>query len=167
MKKTAEQRFKEKYIVNEQTGCWDWIAYKHNGYGRFGIGGKIQRAHRVAWFLEHGYYPEFVLHKCHLYREDGKDNPACVNPEHLAEGTLTENQQDSKITGTFNPGLKKGHKYSKGENNGEAKLTQEQVDEMRAESTGAWGEKTRLAKKYGISLPQVSNILNNKVWLKQ
>ena len=153
--KTTEERFWDK--VNTSGDCWEWTAYKDkNGYGMFNIDGKIQRAHRVAWFLEYGYYPEKPMqinHKC--------NNRGCVNPEHLYEGTQEQNTQDSIIAGTFvgdRNGFKKGHIPAN------TKLTQEQVNKIREESTGAWGEQTRFAKKYRVSKQQVSNILNGKQW---
>ena len=147
---TIEERFWDK--VDKSGDCWIWLAYTYNGYGRFKVDGKDQWAHRVAWFLEHGYYPEppmQINHKC--------NNPPCVRPSHLYEGDQGQSVHDSKILGTFNPGFKKGHKIN-------AKLTWKEVNEMREEFTGAWGEKARLAKKYGVDQKQISRILNGESW---
>jgi hypothetical protein len=59
-----------------------------DGYGKFQLnsGGKQKhvRAHRFALFAHTGRWPaRSVLHSC--------DNPKCCNPEHLAEGSQTEN----------------------------------------------------------------------------
>lgn len=60
---------------------------RKDGYGCLVIQGKQQLAHRVAWMLEYGEYPNYpeeVLD--HLCR-----NRACVNVEHLEITTIGEN----------------------------------------------------------------------------
>lgn len=53
---------------------------------------------------------------------------------------------------------------SKGEYNPNATITQAIANQIRAESTGAFGEQTRLAKKYGIKQPAIWKILNHLIW---
>ena len=69
--------------------CWKWTASQRNGgYGGFWILGKKQLAHRVAYELANGVISDgaCILHSC--------DNRLCVNPEHLREGTLSDNSID-------------------------------------------------------------------------
>lgn len=69
-----------KYDVTAD-GCHIWQrATNSRGYGVVWHDGKVRLAHRVAWYLAHGRWPnpEFVLdHSC--------DVKACVNPAHLRE----------------------------------------------------------------------------------
>jgi hypothetical protein len=68
--------------------CWPWIgSHDRNGYGHLTRFGKQVRAHRVAWELANGREPRgCICHSC--------DNPACVNPAHLWEGSHADNMRD-------------------------------------------------------------------------
>ena len=91
------QRFLIKFdskIEKQENGCWLWTGARRPGthpYGKIGFewqGQKIQLAHRFAWLRKHGELdPEVkVLHSC--------DNPPCVNPTHIYEGTPKQNTGD-------------------------------------------------------------------------
>ena len=79
--------------------CWEWQAAKEEkGYGRFRITidqiSGTYPTHRASFMLHHGRWPSssmMVLHSC--------DNPACVNPAHLREGTAQDNQDDIDARG--------------------------------------------------------------------
>lgn len=72
----------------DTTKCWPWNgATTPQGYGVFAPSKRTQyRAHRFALQLYLGREPSnYVLHKC--------DNPICVNPLHLEEGSHGDNMR--------------------------------------------------------------------------
>lgn len=80
----APERFWEK--VHKTEMCWVWTACTTNlGYGRFGVEGRTESAHRFAYKLLVGPIPDGLCLD-HLCR-----NRACVNPAHLEPVTLGEN----------------------------------------------------------------------------
>ena len=52
----------------------------------------------------------------------------------------------------------------RGERHGMAKLTDDQVREIRARYAGEWGGQTALAKEYGVSQGLISQIVRGDVW---
>ena len=91
-KKTALERFEEKYIPEPNTGCWLWCAgsggTSTRGINRYGVfsGGY---AHRWSYEYFKGPIPKgmTVDHKCR--------QTFCVNPEHLRLQTVAENVRGS------------------------------------------------------------------------
>jgi hypothetical protein len=82
------------YSVNKTdnaNGCWEWQrGTTGGGYGELWFNGIMCRAHVVSWFIAFNKWPEkFLLHSC--------DNPPCVNPAHLREGTAKDNALDAKV----------------------------------------------------------------------
>lgn len=77
-----------------KTACWPWRGViNSNGYGYFRIGRRVVRAHRVAYALVFGDIEEGfdILHAC--------DNRPCCNPDHLSEGTQSENNRQAYARG--------------------------------------------------------------------
>jgi len=93
---TNEQRFKTKFEVNEETGCWEWNGrINKGGYGKFTFNNKELTAHRVSYMLHKGEIPD-GLHVCHTC-----DVRHCVNPDHLWLGTNADNMADKVKKGRF------------------------------------------------------------------
>ncbi len=84
------ERFFAKTLRDEETGCLVWTASKNRkGYGQIHIValGRPVLSHRLAWYLEHGQWPDpCALHRC--------DTAACVEVSHLFEGTRGDNNRD-------------------------------------------------------------------------
>lgn len=129
-------------------GCWLWQGPRDaNGYGRWRSGG-FYLAHRYAYYLTHGSIPN-GLHVCHRC-----DNPPCVNPAHLFAGTDADNQADKVAKG----------RHLRGEDNGPAKLTWEQVNTIRATWDGTPNGRRALAVQYNVSHSTVEKILSGHTW---
>lgn len=139
--------FDERYIPEPNSGCWLWLdGVGATGYGYLRHRGKMWRAHRVSWILHRGEIPKDmgVLHKC--------DTPSCVNPDHLYLGTQKENSADRERKGR---GV-----YVRGENVGNAKLTEAQVLAIRSDTRS----ERALIEHYGVSSAHISRIKRRKTW---
>lgn len=77
--------------VQSGAGCWLWLGHTNvQGYGYFRAAGRQWVAHRVSYFLSHGYEARpLVRHLC--------DEKGCVHPGHLVRGTVQENADDEKL----------------------------------------------------------------------
>lgn len=87
-------RFLSKVTRTET--CWIWSAgLCGEGYGKIQFRGRQSKANRVSFVLFKGEItPGMVIrHTC--------DVKACVNPDHLIEGTQKQNVQDAIDRGRF------------------------------------------------------------------
>ena len=136
-----EDRFWNKVRIAHPWECWEWLAYKdRDGYGKF-YGAP---APRLVLGLSVGD-PAHALHRC--------NNPGCVNPAHLYKGSHVQNMQDKADAGSF-----------KGEKNHNAKVTREQVEDIREwYATGNISQKD-LADEYGLTQATVSRIVCGVTW---
>jgi len=158
MKGTLAERFWAKVDKKGQGECWEWTGAKVPGdYGVIGKGGSgsgLLLAHRVSWELVNGPIP---AGKCVLHRYD---NPSCVNPHHLFLGTMVDNQQDM---------IKKGRaNKARGERQGNSKLTEQDVHEIRAMLARDISQ-TVIAEKYDVARTTIGSINTgtNWGWLKE
>src|SRR5690348_1878418 len=89
----VEDRFSSLVCPEPMSGCWLWTGLLNDrGYGKFFAFGQNRGAHRVSFFLSRGRWPEGeTRHKC--------DVRACVNPEHMTEGSHLENMRDARSRG--------------------------------------------------------------------
>lgn len=145
--------------------CHVWTAYRSKkGYGQVGFQGRVCIAHRVAFFIAHGRWPQpNACHHC--------DNRACVNPDHLFEGTNADNtaDMDSKgrrvvIRGTRHGRRTKPHRTARGERNGLAKLTEQDVRDIRANYALCQVTMKDLGARYGVGKAAVHEIIHRRTW---
>ena len=83
------ERFKQKYIVNPNTGCWEYTGcIEKNGYGRFKLNKKNILAHRFSYEYYVGSIdPNLeICHNCNCKK--------CVNYEHMRQDTKSSNAID-------------------------------------------------------------------------
>ena len=146
-----KQRFLSLVDVLED-GCWRQRKHRGQrcdqtpceyttGYG----------SHRRAWRLFYGEIPKrrCICHTC--------DNPPCCNLEHLFLSTYVGNMKDCRQKG----------RSARGEKNGGAKLTEEQVKEVRERYDGRYGCMKQLAMEFGISEGGIRNIVRGKNWMEE
>lgn len=148
---TLAGRFWSKVDKRGPNECWLWTAVvNEHGYGVMRPEGRRHgptiKAHRVSLMLA-GVDIEgrFVLHSC--------DTPRCVNPAHLSAGDHKENVAD--MVGR--------ERQARGSRSGMAKLTEQQVAEIRARAGS--GELHRiLAAEYGVGRSTISRIVSRAGW---
>jgi hypothetical protein len=107
------------------------------------------------------------------------DNKSCCNPEHLRLGTPQENAIEAvervrvikpkerkregnyaATAGSFQPG------HGAGENNTTAKLTWDDVREIRRRKAAGlkYGELKKMAEEYDIAYITIQKIVGNQLW---
>lgn len=107
----------------------------------------MRRAHRVAFFLEHGRWPmPFCLHSC--------DNPPCCNPRHLHEGTQKQNVAECRARGR--------RVQLAGEQHGMAKLDRARV--LAIDGMKGVASQRKIAKLFRVCPATVAHIHSGRQW---
>ena len=143
MKLTLREKFLAKVCREPASGCWLWQGMvRPDGYGVAIFEGKARGAHRVAWMLFRGEIAReiVVCHKC--------DVRACVNPEHLFLGTPADNARDMKEKG----------RHPRGENIRSAKLTTDQVSQIKTLLAEDRMYMREIALQFGVAPPTIRAI---------
>lgn len=142
---------KERLIDNSVRGennCWLWQLSTNRGYGQIRVKDKMKKAHRVSYEEFIGPIPNGLLvrHVC--------NNTICLNPFHLLVGTHQDNSDDKL----------RANRQAKGADNGRAKLTEDQVREIRRlYETGRYSY-SELARMFNVSKTPIHHIVNRQTW---
>jgi hypothetical protein len=141
--------------------CLIWTGATSRGYGKIQVPAafspdgryKTMVASHVAFFLHHGRWPnsELIMHSC--------DNPPCVNPLHLVEGTHQQNQEDC---------VRKGRTGRRGQNANHVRgdrchnnvLSEDEVRSIR----DSVGPAATIAAEFGCSDSTVRDIRKRRSW---
>lgn len=120
-----------------------------SGYGRLSYKGVYTLAHRLAWMLANGPIPDglMVCHRC--------DVPNCINVEHLFLGTAADNNHDRDRKGR--------HRPMRGSKAGKAKLSEWQVQEIKAKLRQGRTLHS-LGAEYGVAWQTISSIKIGQNW---
>lgn len=145
--------------------CWVWVGMHHSdGYGYFLTDGRHVRvlAHRVSYSVLVGQIPSgfAVCHHC--------DNPPCIRPTHLFAGSLGDNNTDRHNKGRTraNVGLtmaRMPERRPRGERNGNAKLTEGMVRQIRSLHTEGVVSRT-IASQLGVTKSSILSVIWGQTW---
>lgn len=139
------------------------------GYGMFDFSNMSRRAHRVSWVIHNGEIPNdlHVLHRC--------DNPPCCNPRHLWLGTDADNVNDriakgrtsadhsNRERGNYHHSRRRPEGLARGVINGQAKLKEHEVYEIRRLSINGRSH-TTISRMFGVCRSNVRLIVNRLTW---
>lgn len=149
-KKNHKERFWCKVDIKDEEDCWEWQGAKDRyEYGVMGRDTKVVKAHRLAYEYANGEIPEplCVCHTC--------NNRGCCNPNHLYLDTPIGNNNYKIECGRQH--------YTRGENNGQAKLTKKDIMDIRTRVGNGERQKI-LASDYGVSKQAISLIVKGLRW---
>ena len=161
--------------VRKTNNCWHWMGATSCGYGVIrseGPSRSMIRAPRLSYELHFGPIPA-GMHVCHTC-----DNPACVNPVHLFIGFPADNAADMVIKGRSTKGKSTAEWAARGDshytrripgiqrglNNNNAKLTDEQVIEIRQCYAQGGVSQYELAERFGVTQTLIGHIVRHVSW---
>lgn len=78
-----------------------------------------------------------------------------MRPDHLYDGTVYDNYLDSVKAGTSVMGIGCRTRMH---------LTDKQVAQIRSEYTGAYGQQSALARRYGVYRQTIGDIVRGESW---
>lgn len=130
----------------QPTPCRLWQGATSKGYG---VRTDNSKVHRWVMSMALGrplLSSETVLHEC--------DQRLCYRFEHLRLGTIADNNLDARLKGRH------GHGELLGSAHPNAKLTDEQVREIKASTDGY----RVLARRYGVGQTTIRRIRKGETW---
>lgn len=144
--------------------CWPWTHRTDaDGYGLqkiAGIGWRVARWVLTQKIGRDMLPTEVTRHTC--------DNPPCCNPAHLIAGEAVDNTRDMLTRGRHIHGeahwAKRNSTKVQGMNNGEAKLTDADVIQIRQRYATGMERQVDLADEFGVAQTRISSIVLRKTW---
>lgn len=138
--------------IGKENECWEWQAGRNDrNYGRVHIGGRQEKAHRVAYRLTYG--EPGLLKVCHSC-----DNPPCCNPSHLFLGTQKDNILDMVRKGRH----KSNFPHLTGENAAFVKLKNKDV--LKIKELLKTEKVTKIARMFNVNHSLICQIKTGKIW---
>lgn len=141
--------FWTKLAPPDDKGCRVYTGAQSEGYGIHSWQGTPKRAHRLAWELANNQTIPIDIQVCHKC-----DNPPCCEPSHLFLGTTQDNTQDRENKG-------RGPQEHR---NPRAKLTADNVRDIRTRYDEGGITIQSLADEYGLSKPAMWQAIRRKNW---
>lgn len=138
-----------EHVNHEGDDCLIWpLSRGRDGYGQFGLNGKLLKAHRWMCEAVNGPPPAgyCAAHNC------GNGHLVCVNPKHLEWKTLSQNSQDAILHG----------RRAKAKGDRRFKLDETKIAEIKA-SRGIKSS-AHLAKAYGVTECTIRLIFRGRTW---
>jgi hypothetical protein len=133
---------------------YGWFSFESHGADEQKL--KTVAAHRYSLMLKLNNKnlesTVFARHKC--------DNPTCVNPNHLIEGSAKDNSND----------MIQRNRQANGEKNANAKMTEDVAKKILEEYTAdkqsgrLYGSLERLAEKYSQKKQSIYRLTSGKTW---
>ncbi len=149
-------RFWSYVRVGGTDECWEWMGAKSwNGYGRVVLSGyrSPRSASRTSLEWSLGRLVADGMMACHTC-----DNPGCVRPDHLYEGTPSDNSHDMIVRGRIATGDRSGprlhpERLARGDRNG-SRLHPERLKPQRGDDhwTKRRPERKAVGERHGMAV---------------
>ena len=141
--------YQERIIINPETECHEWQGQiNDSGYGVFHYKKRMERVHRwIFSYLKRTKLTskDYICHEC--------DNPVCCNINHLFLGNAQINQKDMDNKGRRSP-----PPILRGTEHGQAKLSNEQIEEIEILLIEKKLKQYEIAKLYDVSRITINRI---------
>ena len=137
-----DEAWLKAHTKEDANGCWIWQKYiDERGYGRLKYQQKSFRAHQFVYmhFIKPRTPGLIIRHLC--------NNPSCVKPKHLVEGSSKENTADMRKDLGKHPS---------------AKLTEEQVKSIKESKL----TQMELGAMYGVTHGAIGFIKRGVTWVR-